>query len=100
MCIFTAFSTGVGKGSIYIGAKDPEAFRACAQELGVSVTVAAGFIVSGEDKIGAAAEALKGLAEAGVNGVAGSGIACDGQYHMLIVVDAADGDVAEKALAG
>lgn len=94
----TAFSAGGGKGKIYIGAKDPEAFRGCAQELGISAKVATGFIVSGEDRVGACAEALKGLAEANINGVAGSAMAFDGQYQMVIVVNAADGKAAEKAL--
>ena len=81
-----------------VSAKDPEAFRGCVQKMGIEATVAAGFIVSGDDKAGAAAEALKGLAEAGINGVAGAAMVCDGHYQMLVVVDAADGDAAEKAL--
>lgn len=98
MLCFAAFSAGGGKGSVYVGAKDPLAFEACAQQVGIGATVAAGFIVSDEDKVGAAAESLKGLADAGINGVAGSAMVCDGQYQMLVVVDAADGDAAEKAL--
>jgi len=35
----------------------------------------------------------------GINGVAGAAMVCDGLYHMLVVVDAADGDAAEQALA-
>ena len=93
MC-FAAFSAGDGRGRVYVSAKDPGAFKA----LGIEGTAAAGFIVGGEDKVGAAAESLKGLADAGINGVAGTAMVCDGQYQMLIVVDAADGDAAEKAL--
>lgn len=93
MC-FAAFSAGDGRGRVYVGAKDAGAFKA----LGIEATVAAGFIVGGADEVGAAAEALKGLADAGINGVAGTAMVCDGQYRMLVVVDAADGDAAEKAL--
>ena len=89
---FAAFSAGGGR--VYVSAKSEEAFKA----LGLEATAAAGFIVSGDDRVGAAAEALKGLAEAGINGVAGSAIACGGQYCMLIVVDAADEAAAGKAL--
>ena len=97
LCV-AAFSAGGGRGRVYVGAKDPEAFKACAQELGIDATAAAGFVISGEDKVGAAAEALKGLADAGISGVAGTAMVCDGQYHMLVVVDAGDGDAAERAL--
>ena len=95
---FAAFSAGGGKGRVYIGAKDPQGFEACAEQAGIAATAAAGFIVSADDKIGAAAESLKGLADAGINGVAGSAMVCDGQYHMLVVVDAAGGDAAANAM--
>ena len=91
---FAAFSAGGGRGRVYLSAKSEEAFEA----LGLESTAAAGFIISGEDKVGVAAEALKGLADANINGVAGSATVCDGQYQMLVVVDAGDADAAEKAL--
>jgi len=94
----TAFSAGGGVGQVYLSAKDPEALKACAQEAGIEATAAAGFIVSGDDKVGAATESLKGLADAGINGIAGAAMLCDGRYQMLLVVDAGDGDAAEKAL--
>jgi len=95
---FAAFSAGGGRGHVCLGAKDPQTLEACAQEAGIETTAAVGFIVGDADKVGVAAAALKGLAEAGINGVAGAAIVCDGQYQMLIVVDAADGDAAERAL--
>jgi len=95
---FAAFSAGSGRGRVYVSGKDPQLLEACAQKAGIEATPAAGFIVSGSDKAGAAAEALKGLAEAGINGVAGAAMVCDGQYQMLIVVAAEHGDAAEKAL--
>ena len=64
----------------------------------MKTSAAAGFIIGGKDKVGAAAQSLKGLADAGINGVAGAAMVCDGQYQMLVVVDAADGDAAEEAL--
>ena len=96
---FAAFSAGEGKGRIYLSAKDPDALKGCAQEAGIEATTMAGFIVTDQDKVGAAAGDLKKLAAAGINGVAGAAMVCDGQYQMLVVVSAAEGDAAEKALA-
>jgi hypothetical protein len=93
-----AFSAGEGRGRVYVSAKDPDAFKTVAQEASIETTPAAGFIVSGDDKVGAAADALKALAEAGINGLAGAAIVCNGQYQMLVVVDAGDGDAAAAAL--
>jgi hypothetical protein len=95
---FAAFSAGGGRGRVYLSGKDPKALEACVRTAGIKTSAAAGFIVGGEDKVGAAGQLLKGLADAGINGVAGAAIVCDGQYHMLIVVEAADGGAAEKAL--
>ena len=95
---FAAFSAGGGKGQIYLSAKDEGALKACTEKAGIETTTAAGFIISGDDKVGAVAEALKGLADAGINGVAGAAMVCDGSYHMLVVVNAADGEAAAKAL--
>jgi len=93
-----AFSTGTGRGRVYINAKDPDAFRGCAQELGLEAAVMTGFLLSGEDRIGAGADALKGLAQAGINAVASAVMAFEEHYQMLIVLNAADGDEAQKVL--
>jgi hypothetical protein len=95
---FAAFSAGGGRGQVYLSVKDPKALEACVRTAGVKTSAAAGFIVGGENKVGAAEQSLKGLADAGINGVAGAAMVCDGQYHMLVVVEAADGDAAEEAL--
>ncbi len=95
---FAAFSAGNGRGQVYLSAKDPQSLAGCVQSAGIKATAATGFIIAGEDKVGSAAESLKGLADAGINGVAGAAMVCDGQYQMLIVVNAADGDAAESAL--
>ena len=95
---FTAFSTGTLKGQVCLGAKDPSALAACASKAGIEAVEAVGFIISGDDKVGAAGEALKGLADAGINGCAGAAMVCGGQYQMLVVVAASDGDAAAQAL--
>jgi len=42
---------------------------------------------------------LKGLAEANINGIAGTAMVFEGQYQMLVVVDAADAEAACKAMS-
>ena len=97
---FVAFSAGSGMGVAYLAAKDGAALLDCAQKAGVQATAAAGFIIAGADKAGAAAQALQPLGAAGINAVAGSAMVCDGSYHMLIITEEVDGDAAEKALSG
>jgi hypothetical protein len=93
-----AYSSGSGIGNVYLGAKDPSALQVFARDAGLEATEAAGFVLEGTDEVGAAAAALKGLADAGINGLAGAAMVCDSQYHMGIVVAAEDGDAAEEVL--
>ena len=95
---FTAFSAGGGKGQACLSAKEPAGLTDCLKQAEIEATEAAGFIVGGDDTAGAAAKALKGLADAGINGKAGAAMVCGEQYHMLIVVDAANGDAAAGVL--
>src|SRR4030042_4646079 len=92
---FAAFSGG-GRGRVYLSGKDPKALESCARTAGIKTSAATGFVTGGEDEVGAAGQSLKGLADAGINGVAGAAMVCDGQYHMLLMVEAADGDAAEE----
>jgi peroxiredoxin len=87
LCI-TAFSMGFGRGRVCVSAKDPEALKRFAGEAGIDVTTEAGFM----------AEALKALAEVGINGVAGAAMVCDGHYQLMVVVGAGDADAAARAL--
>ncbi len=87
-----------GTAMAYLSARNPEALKACAIKAGIQATEMAGFMISGDDKVGAAAEALKPLADAGVNGVAATAMVCDGGYGMVVIVDSADADAAAKAL--
>ncbi len=82
-----------------VGAKEAAKFEAFAKEAGLGAQTATGFIVSGEDRVGAAAEALKGLAENNINGTACSAMVIDGRYQMLMVVDTADAERAEALLS-
>jgi hypothetical protein len=95
---FVASSSGGGKGRVCLIPKDPAALVSCAQQAGVAMTEAAGFLIDDVDRIGIAAEGMKGLADAGINGIAGSAMVFGGQYQMLMIVDDADGDAAARAL--
>lgn len=95
---FVACTLGGNRGRVCLSAKDQVAFESFAKEAELKTETAAGFIIGGEDKKGAAAEALKGLAEDGVNGIAGCAVVFDGKYRLMVAVNAADADRAEKAL--
>lgn len=95
---FSAFSCGNNRGRAFVSAKDPKKFESFAQEAGLKTTVAAGFIIDDKDRIGAAADALLGIAENDISGLAGSAMAYNGRYQMFVVVNAEDGDRALKAL--
>ena len=69
---FIACSDRVGSGYICISAKDPDALKGFISEKGLDATAMTGFVISSKDRIGAAGEALKGLADAGINCVAGA----------------------------
>ncbi len=87
-----------GSAMAYLSAKNPEALKACAIKAGIEVTELAGFMLTGDDTPGAAAEALKPLANAGVSGVAASAMVCNGGYGMIVIVESADADAAATAL--
>ena len=99
MC-FAAFSCGQNRGRAFVGAKDPKKFETFAKEAGLKATEAAGFILDDEDRIGAAADTLLGIAENDISGLAGSALVCDGRYHLLMVVSSRDADKAQKLLGG
>ena len=97
---FSAFSCGSDRGRAFVSAKDPKRFESFAKEAGLKTTVAAGFIVDGADRAGAAADVLLGIAENDISGLVGSAMVCDGRYQMFVAVRAEDGDLAQKALGG
>ncbi len=97
---FSAFSCGSNHGRAFVGAKDPNKFQGFAKEAGLKTTEVAGFILDDEDRIGAAADALLGIAENDISGLTGSAIVCDGRYHLFVAVRAEDADLAQKALGG
>ena len=94
----SACSCAGGAAMAYLSAKNPESLKAWANKAAVKLTEMAGFMISGEDKVGAAAEDLKPLADAEINGVAASAMICNLGYGMVVIVNAADADAAAEAL--
>jgi hypothetical protein len=95
---FSAFSCSDNRSRIYVSAKDLKSFEDFVHEAEIKTTEAAGFIVGGEDHVGAAANAIKGLAEKDIRGITGAAMVCDNKYQLLVVVNAKDADLAQKAL--
>jgi hypothetical protein len=95
---FIAVSCGSNRGQVFVIAKDPKILETFARDAGIKLKPAAGFIVDGADRIGAAADAIKALAKNDIPGIAGAAMVIDGQYRMLIIVDAENADLAQKAL--
>jgi hypothetical protein len=95
---FSAFSCGSNRGRAFVSAKDQKKFESFAKDAGLKTTVAAGFIVDGKDRVGAAADALLGIAENDVTGLVGSAMVCNDRYQMFVAVNAEDGDRTQKAL--
>ncbi len=95
---FAAFSTSKNMGEVYVSSTDPRDFEAYASQTAIETKEATGFIIGGENKVGAASEALESLAKAGISGVAGAAMVIEGGYRMLVVVDASEGDAAARVL--
>jgi hypothetical protein len=98
MC-FTAFSCGNNRSRVVVCAKDTGTFEAFAKEANIKVSRKTGFIITGQDRCGAAADAIAGLAANDVPGVVGAAMAAEGRYQMLVVVDNKDAELAQKALS-
>jgi len=95
---FMACASGSEKACAYLTAKDDAALQAFARKAGIQTTQLTGFVIEDSDKVGAVAQILKPLADAGINGVAAAAMVCDGKFHLGIIVENADADAAENAL--
>ena len=92
------FSAGGGRGRIFLAAKNPQALEDYGEKASLQLSSMAGFVLSGDDEVGAGAAAVRPLADASINIRALTAAVCDEKYHLLIVVEAADADTTEKAL--
>ena len=96
---FSTYSCGNNRGRVFVGAKDPKIFEPFAKEAKLKITPAAGFIIGSKDRLGAAADVIKGLAENDIRGLAGTVIGYNGLFQMLVVVKAKDASLAQKLLS-
>jgi hypothetical protein len=96
---FLGFPSG-GQSQIDLVPEDAQALRDVAEQAGVTLSAAKrAFLIQGDDRVGAVADALSKLAEANVNVTAAAAAgAGSGRYGMILWVSEADYDRAANAL--
>jgi hypothetical protein len=94
------FPLGGGQSQIDLVPEDPASLREAAEQAGVALSeVKRAFLIQGEDRVGAVADATARLAEAGVNVTAAAAVAAgSGSYGMILWVAPADYERAAGAL--
>lgn len=97
---FLGFPLGGGQSQIDLVPEDPASLREAAERAGVTLSEAKrAFLVQGDDRVGAVAEATAKLAEANINVTAAAAVAAgSGRYGMIIWVAPADYASAAAAL--
>jgi hypothetical protein len=96
---FLGFPEG-GQSQLDLIPDDPEALKKAAEEAGVTLSEAKrAFLIQGDDRVGAVADAMEKLADANVNVTAAAAAgAGSGRYGMIVWVSAADVQRAAEAL--
>jgi hypothetical protein len=97
---YHAFPVGGGKAQIDLVSEDPRKVKQAADAAGVALTgPKRAFLITGDDRVGAAAEHAKKLADARVNITAVTALgAGSGRYGMIVWVASADYEKAAAAL--
>ncbi len=100
LAAFLAFPTGSGESQIDLVPEDPAALRTAAEQAGVKLSEPKqAFLIQGDDRVGAVADATAKLAEAGINATAAAAAAAaTGTYGMILWVAPEDYDRAAAAL--
>lgn len=95
-----AFPTGGGRAQLDLVPEDGRKFSQAAQAAGITLTgPRRAFLITGDDRVGAAAEHGKKLADARINITAASALnAGSGRYGMIVWVAPADFEKAAAAL--
>ncbi|MBN1289568.1 MAG: hypothetical protein JXA49_08035 [Actinobacteria bacterium] len=93
-----AFSAGGGKGAVFCIPDKPGEVKSFARANGISIDEFAGFLLSGQDEIGAGARIAARIADAGINMVLATATVVEGNYHLLIAVAEEDADATAVAL--
>ncbi len=94
------FPLGNGNSQLDLVAEDPDALRRAATASGLQLSaVKYAFLVQGDDRVGAAAEYMGKLAEAGVNVTAMAAVSGGGgRYGLILWVKPEDYERAARAL--
>jgi hypothetical protein len=97
---FLGFPSGGGQSQIDLVPEDAASFREAAERAGVTLSDAKrAFLIQGDDRVGAVADATEKLAAANVNITAAAAVAAgSGRYGMILWVAPADYDTAVGAL--
>jgi hypothetical protein len=97
---YHAFPTGGGKAQIDLIAEDSNKLKQAAQGAGFALTgPKRAFLITGDDRVGAAAEHSKKLADAKINVTSITALgAGSGRYSMILWVAPSDYDKASAAL--
>jgi len=96
---FTAFPTAGGKAQLDLVVEDSNALAKAAKSAGLNLSQKKqAFFIQGQNRAGAAADALRKLADAKVNVRAANGSAGQGGYGMIVWVAPSDYNAAAKAL--
>ena len=97
---YQAFPTGGGKAQLDLVPEDANKFKQAAKTAGLTLTgPKRAFLVTGDDRVGAAAEHAKKLADAKINITAVTALgAGSGRYGMIVWVAASDFEKAATAL--
>ena len=96
---FLGFPEG-GQSQLDLVPEDPAALTAAAEQAGLTLSEAKrAFLIQGDDRVGAVADAMEKLAASNVNVTAAAATAAgSGRYGMLLWVPPADYDKAADAL--
>lgn len=97
---FLGFPTGGGESQIDLVPEDPAALRGATEQAGITLSEEKrAFLIQGDDRVGAVADATAKLAEAGINLTAAAATAAGGgRYGMIVWVAPADYERAAAAL--
>ena len=96
---FTAFPGVAGKAQVDFVPENSEAFAKAAKTAGITLSAKKqALFVQGTDRVGAAAELLKKLADAKINVRAANGCAAERGFGVIVWVRPEDFQAAAKAL--
>jgi hypothetical protein len=97
---FLGFPAGGGRSQLDLVPEDPQALAQAAQAAGVTLSEAKrAFLIQGDDRVGAVADATGKLADAGINLTAAAATAAgSGSFGMILWVAPDDYERAAEAL--